>query len=35
LVAVRDTKDRSRAPRIYPVAAWRAFLTAIRDGELD
>jgi uncharacterized protein DUF397 len=35
LVAVRDTKDRSHAPRVYPATAWRTFLSAIRAGEFD
>ncbi|MBO0875905.1 MAG: DUF397 domain-containing protein [Pseudonocardia sp.] len=34
-VAVRDTKDRSRTPRVYPAASWRTFLTAVRAGEFD
>jgi hypothetical protein len=32
-VAVRDTKDRTRAPQAHPAAAWSAFLAAVRAGE--
>jgi hypothetical protein len=34
-IAVRDTKDRSRAPHVHSAAAWRAFLAAVRTGEFD
>ncbi len=34
-VAVRDTKDRSRAPHLHSAAAWRTFITAVRNGEFD
>jgi hypothetical protein len=34
-VAVRDTKDRSRAMHHYSAPAWSAFLTGIRSGEFD
>jgi hypothetical protein len=34
-VAVRDTKDRARAPHLHTAAAWRDFLTAVRNGEFD
>jgi hypothetical protein len=34
-VAVRDTKDRTRAPHLHSATAWRAFLTAVRNGEFD
>jgi hypothetical protein len=34
-VAVRDTKDRARAPHLHTAAAWRDFLTAVRHGEFD
>jgi hypothetical protein len=34
-VAVRDTKDRSRAPHLHSATAWRAFLIAVRNGEFD
>jgi hypothetical protein len=33
-VAVRDTKDRSRAPHVYAGPTWRALLAAVRAGEL-
>jgi hypothetical protein len=32
-VAVRDTKDRARAPHRHSVPAWRAFLAGVRAGE--
>lgn len=34
-VAVRDTKDRTRAPHLHSAASWRSFLTAVRAGEFD
>jgi uncharacterized protein DUF397 len=34
-VAVRDTKDRSRAPHLHSAGAWRTFITAVRNGEFD
>jgi uncharacterized protein DUF397 len=34
-VAVRDTKDRDRAPHRHSPAAWRAFLVAVRHREFD
>ena len=34
-VAVRDTKDRARAPHRHSAAAWRAFLAGVRAGEFD
>ena len=33
-IAVRDTKDRTLAPHVYPAPAWTALLTAVRAGEL-
>ena len=32
-VAVRDTKDRARAPHMHSTAAWRTFLDGVRAGE--
>jgi hypothetical protein len=32
-IAVRDTKDRTRAPHRHSAAAWRAFLAGVRAGE--
>jgi Domain of unknown function (DUF397) len=32
-VAVRDTKDRTRAPHRHSAAAWEAFLAGVRAGE--
>jgi hypothetical protein len=34
-VAVRDTKDRSKAPHIYTHAEWTAFISGVKDGEFD
>lgn len=34
-VAVRDTKDRSKAPHIYTRAEWDAFIGGVKDGEFD
>jgi len=34
-VAVRDTKDRSRAPHRYTAAGWEAFVAGVRAGEFD
>jgi hypothetical protein len=33
VVAVRDTKDRTRPPHVHTPAAWRAFLTAVRTAQ--
>ena len=34
-VALRDTKDRSLPPHVYPSAQWRTFLAGVRAGEFD
>jgi hypothetical protein len=34
-VAVRDTKDRTRAPHIYTHDEWTAFVGGVKDGEFD
>jgi Domain of unknown function (DUF397) len=34
-VAVRDTKDRSRAPHRHSAPAWREFLAGVRAGEFE
>ena len=34
-VALRDTKDRSRRPHVYPARAWACFLSGVRAGEFD
>jgi hypothetical protein len=34
-VAVRDTKDRGRAPHRHSGEAWQAFLAGVRAGEFD
>lgn len=35
VIAVRDTKDRTRAPHRYSAPAWQAFLAGIRAGEFS
>lgn len=32
-VLVRDTKDRTRPPAVFPPAEWAAFTAAVRAGE--
>ncbi|OZM77398.1 DUF397 domain-containing protein [Pseudonocardia sp. MH-G8] len=32
-IAVRDTKDRGRAPHQHSGEAWRAFVVGVRAGE--
>ncbi len=32
-IAVRDTKDRARAPHHHSAPAWREFLAGVRAGE--
>jgi hypothetical protein len=34
-VAVRDSKDRGRAPHIYTRRQWAAFLAGVKNGEFD
>jgi hypothetical protein len=34
-IAVRDTKDRSRAPHVYSRSTWESVLNAVRSGVLD
>ena len=34
-VAMRDTKDRTRAPRHYSRPAWAALVIAVHAGELE
>jgi hypothetical protein len=34
-IAVRDSKDRARAPHVYNRAEWEAFLAGARNGEFD
>ncbi|MDS1268958.1 DUF397 domain-containing protein [Lipingzhangella sp. LS1_29] len=31
---VRDSKQRSRGALYFPAAEWRAFLAAVRNGDL-
>jgi hypothetical protein len=34
-VAVRDSKDRAKAPHVYTRREWEAFLTGAKNGEFD
>lgn len=34
-VAVRDTKDRGKAPHLYTRSEWAAFLVGAKNGEFD
>ncbi len=34
-VAVRDTKDRAKAPHVYTRSEWEAFLVGAKNGEFD
>lgn len=34
-VAVRDSKNRDKAPNVYTRAEWEAFLTGAKNGEFD
>ena len=34
-VAVRDSKDRRKAPHVYTRREWEAFLTGAKNGEFD
>jgi hypothetical protein len=34
-VALRDTKDRSKAPHFYTDQEWAAFLIGAKNGEFD
>lgn len=34
-VALRDSKDRGKAPHVFDAAEWRAFLTGAKNGEFD
>jgi hypothetical protein len=34
-VALRDTKDRSKAPHVYTRTEWEAFLVGAKNGEFD
>ncbi|TQM46056.1 DUF397 domain-containing protein [Pseudonocardia cypriaca] len=34
-MAVRDTKDRSRAAHLHSTPAWQAFLRGVRAGEFN
>ena len=34
-IAVRDAKDRSRAPHVYSRSTWESVLNAVRSGVLE
>jgi len=34
-VALRDSKDVTKAPHVFGQAEWGAFLTGVRNGEFD
>jgi hypothetical protein len=34
-VGVRDSKDLTRAPLVYTLEEWRAFVGGVKDGEFD
>lgn len=34
-VALRDSKDRTRAAHVYTRSEWEAFLVGVRNGEFD
>lgn len=34
-VALRDTKDRGKAPHVFTGHEWQCFLTGVRNGEFD
>lgn len=34
VMPVRDSKDRGRAPLVFPVEAWGAFVGGVRAGAL-
>jgi hypothetical protein len=34
-VAIRDTKDRTKAAHVYTRDEWHAFLTGAKNGEFD
>jgi hypothetical protein len=34
-VAVRDSKDRSKAPHVYTRREWEAFVIGVKNGEFE
>ena len=34
-VAVRDSKDRSKAPHVYTRREWDAFVIGVKNGEFE
>jgi hypothetical protein len=35
MVAVRDSKDTSKAPHVFDSGEWAAFVAGVKDGEFD
>jgi hypothetical protein len=35
MVAVRDSKDVTRAPHVFDSHEWEAFVTGVRNGDFD
>jgi hypothetical protein len=35
MVAVRDSKDVTKAPHVFDSEEWSAFVTGVRNGEFD
>ncbi|MDT0265795.1 DUF397 domain-containing protein [Streptomyces sp. DSM 44915] len=33
-MAIRDTKDRTRATFVFPTPTWTTFVAAVRSGDL-
>ncbi|HLI37374.1 MAG TPA: DUF397 domain-containing protein [Streptosporangiaceae bacterium] len=34
-VALRDSKDRAKAPHVFTAHEWQCFLTGVKSGEFD
>lgn len=34
-VAVRDSKDRAKAPHVFSQHEWECFLAGVKNGEFD
>jgi len=35
MVALRDSKDTTKAPHVFDSEEWAAFLTGVKAGEFD
>jgi hypothetical protein len=35
MVAIRDSKDLSKAPHLFDSEEWAAFVTGVRNGDFD